>query len=591
MHLQRSNMSDLYMSDDSDDDDASVPQLLDRNDPDYLRRLMMEDTDSDDESIDSFLSFKPATRRRSSIHYRPSPTTVIPSPTVYTVSAHQSRSTRGSLVDRGANGGIVGDDARVIHQHQRQVDVTGIDNHEMNALKIVDASGKITTQYGPAIVILKQYAYHGQGRTIHSALQLEHYQNKVDDRSMKAGGTQCIRTLEGYVIPLDIINGLPYMKMVPNTDDEWDTLPHIILTSGDDWNTTVLDNTLTDREDWYNTVKDIHDGLIDTPFDEYGEYRHRQPTTTPRIDRPEPAPEAFQDTILPPADTDDTDLRQVFLVASDLNNLPPTAEPEILIESPGERVVKPLKIDYQKWRPYLLHVPIEKVRQTFKNTTQHATNVVSGRIIRQTLKSPFPAHNVYRRNEPVATDTIYAGTPAIGTGGQCAAQLFIGRKSLVIDIYGMKSNAEFVNTLEDVIRKRGAMDKLISDSARVEISARVKDILRALCIDSWQSERNYQHQNFSEHRWHHFKRNINWIMNWRNVPPNIWLLCAKWVADVMNHTSEKSLGWRPPLQVMTGQTVDISILLCFMFWDVVYIPRCKGEHYNKQIGHEKSSEI
>ena len=164
------------------------------------------------------------------------------------------------------------------------------------------------------------------------------------------------------------------------------------------------------------------------------------------------------------------------------------------------------------------------------------------RNIFQTSKSPYPAYNVLRRNEPVATDTFYAGTPAIGAGGVKTAQFFCGRKSLVIDIYGMKSNAEFVNTLEDVIRKRGAMDKLISDSARVEISARVKEILRALIIESWQSEGWYQHQNFAEHRYQHFKRNVQFIMNLRDVPPECWLLCAEWVADVMNHTAEKSLG-------------------------------------------------
>ena len=79
------------------------------------------------------------------------------------------------------------------------------------------------------------------------------------------------------------------------------------------------------------------------------------------------------------------------------------------------------------------------------------------------------------------------------------AQIFVGRKSLVTDVFGMSSDAQFVNTLEDVIRKRGAMDKLISDSARVEISRRVLDILCSLCIDDWQSEPNYQHQNFAEH--------------------------------------------------------------------------------------------
>ena len=124
---------------------------------------------------------------------------------------------RGSLVDRGANGGILGCDARVFLTHQRTVDVTGIDNHELNSLKIVDASAKATSQRGDVIVILRQYAYHGMGRSIHSACQFEQAKNMVDDRSMHAGGKQCIRTCERYILPLDIINGLPYLRMEPNT--------------------------------------------------------------------------------------------------------------------------------------------------------------------------------------------------------------------------------------------------------------------------------------------------------------------------------------------------------------------------------------
>jgi hypothetical protein len=54
-------------------------------------------------------------------------------------------------VDRGANGGIIGNDARVHHVHLREVDVTGIDNHELNSLKLVDAGAKIMTNKGPLL--------------------------------------------------------------------------------------------------------------------------------------------------------------------------------------------------------------------------------------------------------------------------------------------------------------------------------------------------------------------------------------------------------------------------------------------------------
>jgi hypothetical protein len=48
----------------------------------------------------------------------------------------------------------------------------------------------------------------------------------------------------------------------------------------------------------------------------------------------------------------------------------------------------------------------------------------------------------------------------------------------------MKTDKQFINTLEDNIRHRGAPTKLISDSAKVEISQKVKDILHALCISN-----------------------------------------------------------------------------------------------------------
>ena len=135
------------------------------------------------------------------------------------------------------------------------------------------------------------------------------------------------------------------------------------------------------------------------------------------------------------------------------------------------------------------------------------------------------------------------------------------------------------------------MDTLISDSAQVETSKRVKDILRALIIDDHQSEANYQHQNFAEHQWKLIKHNTNWLMNWRNVPAYAWLLCGQYVCDIMNHTSERSLNWKPPLQMLTGQTIDISILLQFLFWDVVYVARYNDHQYHGQIGSTKSSEI
>ena len=55
---------------------------------------------------------------------------------------------KGALVDRGANGGICGNDVRVIEKSHRIVDVRGIDNHEIPNIPIVTAGGVVNTQSG-----------------------------------------------------------------------------------------------------------------------------------------------------------------------------------------------------------------------------------------------------------------------------------------------------------------------------------------------------------------------------------------------------------------------------------------------------------
>jgi hypothetical protein len=43
--------------------------------------------------------------------------------------------------------------------------------------------------------------------------------------------------------------------------------------------------------------------------------------------------------------------------------------------------------------------------------------------------------------------------------------------------------------------------------------------VRSMIIQHWQSEHHYQHQNFLEHHWQHFKHHVNWFMNWQNIDP------------------------------------------------------------------------
>ena len=84
----------------------------------------------------------------------------------YSVSKHKA-SSKGSLIDRGANGGLAGSNVWIVHKpvNPRFVDVSGIDSHRVTDLPLVTVDGVVTFQCGDVIAIMHQYAYIGEGKT------------------------------------------------------------------------------------------------------------------------------------------------------------------------------------------------------------------------------------------------------------------------------------------------------------------------------------------------------------------------------------------------------------------------------------------
>ena len=219
-------------------------------------------------------------------------------------------------------------------------------------------------------------------------------------------------------------------------------------------------------------------------------------------------------------------------------------------------------------RPFFGWVNADIVTQTILQTTQWGVALDSFPTKRH-LKSRNPAFNVPRSHEPAATDTIFSDTPPVDSGVK-QAQVFVARDSLVADVYPMKSGKLFVNTLEDNTRRRGAMDKLLSDSAKTEISKKVMDILRAYHISNWRSEPYHQNQNTAEWRYRTINSWTNTVINRSGVPANCWLLCMIYVSYILNHVACGALNGSIPLLVLCGITPDISIMLLYTFYQPVF---------------------
>ena len=208
---------------------------------------------------------------------------------------------------------------------------------------------------------------------------------------------------------MSIRNALPYVHLCPYTDSEWVKLPHVILTSDKDWDPTGLDYaSQVDNETWFDAQSSFPDCPNDKCFDEVGNYRFRS--------------DNHQLFFFDAETFDDHNLDDIIHNVMCCNNV------KMKYNEPEHELLKPVF----NW------IPLDMTKKTFQLSTQHARTPAS-LVMKKTYRSPFPALNVKRRNEPVATDTVYCDNPEVDDDSTCA-QLFIGTKTLVTDVYGMKSD-------------------------------------------------------------------------------------------------------------------------------------------------------
>jgi hypothetical protein len=117
---------------------------------------------------------------------------------------------------------------------------------------------------------------------------------------------------------------------------------------------------------------------------------------------------------------------------------------------------------YDKLRPLSGWMNTKTVKKTLEQTAQYA-RMPNGTILKKHYKYPFLALNVQRCDKCVRRDTVYSDAPDID-GGETCAQIFVGTETLVTNVYGMKTEKQFVNALKDYIRERGALiDELAFD--------------------------------------------------------------------------------------------------------------------------------
>jgi hypothetical protein len=88
-----------------------------------------------------------------------------------------------ALADCGANGGICGDDMRVLEGSELFVDVSRFAGHSVSQLRIVTEQALVSTHKGDDILTFKQMVLLGKGKSILSCIKMESISANINDLS------------------------------------------------------------------------------------------------------------------------------------------------------------------------------------------------------------------------------------------------------------------------------------------------------------------------------------------------------------------------------------------------------------------------
>ena len=192
-----------------------------------------------------------------------------------------------------------------------------------------------------------------------------------------------------------------------------------------------------------------------------------------------------------------------------------------------------------------------------------------------------------------ATDTMHMACPSIHGDKYC--QIF-ANKEFFAAAYPISKKSNVHEPLDHFIHDYGAMDLLICDGAPEQIGHQTKfrQLLRKYSISHKVSEPDRPNQNPAEGTIREIRRQWYRLLFRTNCPSRLWCYGIPYVCALMRLTASHSgrLNGRTPIEVLMGETPDISEYLDFGWYDWVWYKQEAGlgeAHIGRFIGVSPST--
>ena len=214
----------------------------------------------------------------------------------------------------------------------------------------------------------------------------------------------------------------------------------------------------------------------------------------------------------------------------------------------------------------------QRAQATMMATTQHGIRSALLPISRRYRSDRM--HNIKRLNGKFATDTFYAETKSLNQN--IGAQIYSHKIgfSVCYPLQDAKSET-LAYTLNNFISDYGAPERLTFDGAQAQAGKHTEfmQCIRRHHIKHHISAPRRPNENPAEAAIREVKKRWYRIMKKKRVPRRLWDFAITWICETGNLTvsSSRYADGRTPIEIITGETPDISEYVDFSFYDwIVY---------------------
>jgi hypothetical protein len=229
--------------------------------------------------------------------------------------------------------------------------------------------------------------------------------------------------------------------------------------------------------------------------------------------------------------------------------------------------IRRLNLDPRELQDRFGGVTLDVVSNTLKNTTQHAVRDGTMPMARR-YKTSLQQLRYRRLKETWYSDTMKSAVKSLR--GNTYNQLFVNGKGWEYS-YPMKLKSDAPTALTSAFKKHGLPEIMVTDNAPELVKSEWGKLIKSHHVTAKTTEPHSPWQNRAEPGIREHQKACRRAMNRGRTPKPLWDYCSEYTSGLRSMLSLPSNpGGRSGVEVMTGETPDISVYLHFNWYQPVH---------------------